>query len=82
MSRRDCQEAARAKTSARATLLAMQAAWGCEGASSRLNQFYSEMDAIISADPFAVPKDPDQPGAAEIAAFEAIAARARQGSPS
>jgi hypothetical protein len=56
----------------------MQAAWGCEGAAGRLNSFFSEMDKIVTADPFAAPADPDKPSTVDIAMFEAIAARAKR----
>ena len=85
--RHDVLEAARAKISAQGVLLAMQAAWGCEGAGQRLDRFFSEMNAIINSDPFAPPETPGRrrrgaPSAIAIRAKAQIAAReaaAKQG---
>lgn len=74
--RHDVIEAARAKINARGVLLAMQAAWGCEGAGQRLDAFFSEMNAIINLDPFAPAETPGRLSRAQSAARRPVSALA------
>jgi hypothetical protein len=68
LARHAALEAARAKTTAFATLHATATAFGAKDAHSGFNQFLAQMDAIIAA---GSAEKPD-PLAAEIAAFERI----------
>jgi hypothetical protein len=74
-------EALRIKNHARATFVALQARNGDSAAHRALMDFYGEMEAVIARDPFATAEDHEAAQhAAAIAAFDAIAARARRSS--
>gem|GEM_PF-5784349 len=79
--RHSALEAARAKTNARATLLAVSCGMGSKEAGGSLKEFFAEMDTIIAAG--SETEKRDGPTADEIAMFESIAqaaeANARQG---
>lgn len=74
-------EAARAKTHARATLLATSHAFGVKDAHLNFNAFLREMQSIIAA--ASPPRDTGLPGVTqeELDTFDAIAARAERPPP-
>lgn len=68
-------EAARSKLSATAVHTATAGTMSAEGGQA-YQGFHAEMAAVIERDPFALPRDPNQPSDDEVAAFASLSARA------